>query len=183
NITDRLPTHTFVAVSDRVPTDENYRPRITDRPFPSQIRWKLPLVTDFRQNSLSLKVHFLVVQFSHVYLHKNNFSGQFPSSLTHWTMLEFLDLSDNNFSGRLPDNVVSSSTLVNFTVSNNNLSGPIPSSLARFPGTAFSGNFELCGKPLSNTCNKTKYPESSSPSDSLSSDNKKKKKRLDPCWA
>ncbi|GKD35090.1 probable inactive receptor kinase [Tanacetum coccineum] len=86
-----------------------------------------------------------LTQLSHVYLHKNNFSGQFPSSLTHWMLLEILDLSDNNFSGRLPDNVASSSSkLVNFTVSNNNLSGPIPSSLARFPDTAFSGNFELC---------------------------------------
>nr|GFA71881.1 hypothetical protein [Tanacetum cinerariifolium] len=46
--------------------------------------------------------------------------------------------------------------------------------------TAFSGNFELCDKPLTKTCNKTKYPpsSSSSPSDSLSSDDKKKKKKL-----
>ncbi|GJX86430.1 hypothetical protein Tco_0337204 [Tanacetum coccineum] len=36
-----------VAVSDRFPTDKNYRPGFTDRPVLSQICQKLPLLTDF----------------------------------------------------------------------------------------------------------------------------------------
>ncbi|GJR98830.1 zf-CCHC domain-containing protein [Tanacetum coccineum] len=49
----------FVAVFDKVPTEKNYRPRITDRPFPSQIRQKVPILTDLRQKRPSLKTCYV----------------------------------------------------------------------------------------------------------------------------
>ncbi|KAG5035219.1 hypothetical protein JHK87_010129 [Glycine soja] len=78
-------------------------------------------------------------------LSSNNFSGAIPFSLNNLTRLTGLFLENNSFSGNLPSITLK---LVNFTVSNNRLNGSIPNSLSRFPGESFSGNNDLCGKPL-----------------------------------
>jgi len=105
-----------------------------------------------------------------LYLQNNVFTGDFPPSLTRLTRLSRLDLSSNNFTGSIPFSVnnlthltglllqnnhfagslpsVSLLNLTDFNVSNNNLNGSIPQVLAKFPAASFSGNLQLCGRPL-----------------------------------
>ncbi|KAL4653514.1 hypothetical protein ACB092_01G309300 [Castanea dentata] len=112
-------------------------------------------------------------QFTHLYLSGNQFSGSLPNSLAMLGNLKRLDISRNKFSGDLPelsrisgltmflaqDNQLSGqipkfdfSNLDQFNISNNNFSGPIPDVGGRFSNSSFSGNPELCGKPLSKEC-------------------------------
>lgn len=105
-----------------------------------------------------------------LYLQDNVLSGEFPSGLTRLNRLTRLDLSSNNFTGQIPfsvnnltrltgllleNNMFSgpipsiTTKLVNFNVSNNNLNGSIPATLSKFPESAFAGNLDLCGGPLS----------------------------------
>ncbi|XP_011009200.1 PREDICTED: probable inactive receptor kinase At2g26730 [Populus euphratica] len=105
-----------------------------------------------------------------LYLQNNVFMGDFPPSLTRLTRLSRLDLSSNNFTGLIPFSVnnlthltglflqnnhfagslpsVGPLNLTDFNVSNNNLNGSIPQVLAKFPASSFSGNLQLCGRPL-----------------------------------
>lgn len=105
-----------------------------------------------------------------LYLQNNVFTGDFPPSLTRLTRLSRLDLSSNNFTGSIPFSVnnlthltglllqnnhfagslpsVSPLNLTDFNVSNNSLNGSIPQVLAKFPASSFSGNLQLCGRPL-----------------------------------
>ncbi|KAF3953802.1 hypothetical protein CMV_020785 [Castanea mollissima] len=103
-----------------------------------------------------------------LYLQHNNFSGQFPASLS--TKLNALDISFNSFSGSIPltfqnltrltvlnlqNNSISGAIprlnlpkLKLLNVSHNNLNGSIPFSLQNFPSSSFEGNSLLCGPPL-----------------------------------
>ncbi|KAL4620662.1 hypothetical protein ACB092_06G171600 [Castanea dentata] len=103
-----------------------------------------------------------------LYLQHNNFSGQFPASLS--TKLNALDISFNSFSGSIPltfqnltrltvlnlqNNSISGAIprlnlpkLKLLNVSYNNLNGSIPFSLQNFPSSSFEGNSLLCGPPL-----------------------------------
>ncbi|KAM3761860.1 hypothetical protein ACB098_01G300000 [Castanea mollissima] len=83
-------------------------------------------------------------------LSSNNFSGPIPFSISNLTHLTGLLLENNRFSGKLPS--ISAPSLVNFNVSNNNLNGSIPQTLSKFEPSAFAGNLDLCGKPLSTPC-------------------------------
>lgn len=105
-----------------------------------------------------------------LYLQNNVFTGDFPPSLTRLTRLSRLDLSSNNFTGSIPFSVnnlthltglllqnnhfagslpsVNPLNLTDFNVSNNSLNGSIPQVLAKFPASSFSGNLQLCGRPL-----------------------------------
>lgn len=105
-----------------------------------------------------------------LYLQNNVFMGDFPPSLTGLTRLSRLDLSSNNFTGSIPFSVnklthltglllqnnqfagslpsVDLLNLTDFNVSNNKLNGSIPQVLAKFPASSFSGNLQLCGRPL-----------------------------------
>ena len=74
---------------------------------------------------------------------------------------------DNQLSGQIPK--FDFSNLDQFNVSNNNFSGPIPDVGGRFSNSSFSGNPELCGKPLSKEC----------PSLPLNGDNNSKSKSKD----
>lgn len=74
---------------------------------------------------------------------------------------------DNQLSGQIPK--FDFSNLDQFNVSNNNFSGPIPDVRGRFSNSSFSGNPELCGKPLSKEC----------PSLPLNGDNNSKSKSKD----
>ncbi|XP_020239234.1 probable inactive receptor kinase At2g26730 [Cajanus cajan] len=129
-------------------------------------------VLSLRHNALSgqIPADFSNLAFlRNLYLQNNNLSGEFPAVLTRLTRLTRLELSNNNFTGQIPfslnnlthltglflennsfsGNLPSITTkLVNFDVSNNRLNGSIPNALSRFPATSFSGNNDLCGKPL-----------------------------------
>ncbi|KAK4760707.1 hypothetical protein SAY87_005600 [Trapa incisa] len=105
-----------------------------------------------------------------LYLQDNVLSGEFPPSVTQMTRLTRLDISSNDFSGPIPFAVnnlnhltglllennnfsgtlpsIDSDGLTDFSVANNRLNGSIPASLSKFPASAFAGNLELCGGPL-----------------------------------
>lgn len=121
----------------------------------------------------------------YLYLQHNNFSGQFPASLS--PKLSVLDISFNSFSGNIPLTIQNLTRLAVLNVeknsisgaipnlnlphlkllnlSYNNLNGSIPFSLQKFPSSSFVGNSLLCGPPLKH-CSKI---SSSSPSPSSSS--------------
>nr|XP_023873485.1 probable inactive receptor kinase At5g58300 [Quercus suber]XP_023873490.1 probable inactive receptor kinase At5g58300 [Quercus suber]XP_023873497.1 probable inactive receptor kinase At5g58300 [Quercus suber]XP_023873502.1 probable inactive receptor kinase At5g58300 [Quercus suber]POF23723.1 putative inactive receptor kinase [Quercus suber] len=120
-----------------------------------------------------------------LYLQHNNFSGQFPASLS--TKLNALDISFNSFSGSIPltfqnltrltvlnlqNNSISGAIprlnlpkLKLLNVSYNNLNGSIPFSLQNFPSSSFEGNSLLCGPPLKH-CSTISLSPSPSPSPS-----------------
>ncbi|CAL1385307.1 unnamed protein product [Linum trigynum] len=85
-----------------------------------------------------------------LYLGHNQFVGPLPGSLVGLNKLSELGLEGNQFTGGIPD---LQQPLTVFNVSVNNLAGPIPRNLAdRFNQSSFSGNKELCGKPLPAAC-------------------------------
>ncbi|KAL1209104.1 Inactive leucine-rich repeat receptor-like serine/threonine-protein kinase [Cardamine amara subsp. amara] len=114
-----------------------------------------------------------------LYLNDNNFSGEFPQSLTSLHRLKTIVLSGNRFSGKIPisllrlsrlytlyvqDNLFSGSipplnqrTLRFLNVSKNQLSGQIPPTRAlnQFNESSFTGNIALCGDQVQNLCNDT----------------------------
>ncbi|KAL9860585.1 putative inactive leucine-rich repeat receptor-like serine/threonine-protein kinase [Arabidopsis thaliana] len=138
-------------------------------------------VLSFKGNSLFGSIPNLsaLVNLKSLYLNDNNFSGEFPESLTSLHRLKTVVLSGNRFSGKIPtsllrlsrlytlyvqDNIFSGSippfnqeTLRFFNVSNNQLSGHIPPTRAlnRFNESSFTGNIALCGDQIQNSCNDT----------------------------
>ena len=84
-----------------------------------------------------------------VWLSGNEFSGNIPTSLTELDLLKELHLESNQFTGELPN---LKQDIKSFDVSNNKLEGPIPESLSKFGAVSFSGNENLCGKPLEKQC-------------------------------
>lgn len=121
-----------------------------------------------------------------LYVQKNKLSGEFPPSLPHLTGLTRLDLSTNSFTGEIPPSInnltkltglfmannkfsgaipsLKLENLVDLNVSNNKFNGPIPTTLQKYPQSAFSGNIDLCGGPLTKC-----KPNISAPSDFASS--------------
>ncbi|MBA0556694.1 hypothetical protein Golob_026774 [Gossypium lobatum] len=105
-----------------------------------------------------------------LFLSHNQFTGEFPASVTSLFRLYRLDLSSNNFTGGIPVTInrlthlltlrleenrfsgpVSGLNLPNLqdlNISANRLSGEIPKSLSSFPMAAFGSNTALCGAPL-----------------------------------
>ncbi|KQK08665.1 probable inactive receptor kinase At2g26730 [Brachypodium distachyon] len=79
-------------------------------------------------------------------LSHNNLSGPIPFALNSLTKLRAVRLEGNRLSGKIPS--ISIPGLTAFNVSDNNLNGSIPQPLSRFPADSFSGNLQLCGKPL-----------------------------------
>ncbi|KAL2544503.1 putative LRR receptor-like serine/threonine-protein kinase [Forsythia ovata] len=75
----------------------------------------------------------------------NEYTGKIPMSLLQLPRLVDLQLQSNQFEGRIPDFWQKNLT-VNFA--NNKLEGPIPSTLGSQNASEFSGNINLCGKPL-----------------------------------
>ncbi|CAA0188994.1 unnamed protein product [Arabidopsis thaliana] len=135
-------------------------------------------VLSFKANSLSGSIPNLsgLVNLKSVYLNDNNFSGDFPESLTSLHRLKTIFLSGNRLSGRIPSSLLRLSRLYTlnvednlftgsipplnqtslryFNVSNNKLSGQIPltRALKQFDESSFTGNVALCGDQIGSPC-------------------------------
>ncbi|CAN8294330.1 unnamed protein product [Cochlearia groenlandica] len=135
-------------------------------------------VLSFKSNSLSGSIPNLsgLVNLKSVFLNDNDFSGEFPSSLTTLHRLKTVVLSGNRISGKIPtsllrlsrlytfnvqDNLFTGSipplnqtSLRYFNVSNNQLSGKIPATraLKQFGDSSFTGNIALCGDQIRSPC-------------------------------
>ncbi|XP_057440013.1 probable inactive receptor kinase At2g26730 [Lotus japonicus] len=84
-----------------------------------------------------------------LHVNDNYFTGQLPNMARISSLISFL-AQNNNFSGEIPD--FQFSNLDAFNVSNNKLTGQVPDVRGRFHAESFSGNANLCGKPLSKAC-------------------------------
>ncbi|KAL8119073.1 hypothetical protein AgCh_016537 [Apium graveolens] len=82
-------------------------------------------------------------------LSSNELTGEIPREITRLVKLKGL-----NFSGIIPPSMSKLNFLAYLDLSNNNLSGKIPfgSQLQGFSISAYQGNTELCGKPLTKIC-------------------------------
>ncbi|XP_010262107.1 PREDICTED: probable leucine-rich repeat receptor-like protein kinase At1g68400 [Nelumbo nucifera] len=109
-----------------------------------------------------------------LFLSHNHFFGDFPAGISQLRRLRRLDLSHNGFSGHIPMTELNQLShlltlrleansftgtlssldvpVADFNVSGNNLSGQIPTSLSSFAESSFTGNKNLCGKPLPYKC-------------------------------
>ncbi|KAH7865618.1 hypothetical protein Vadar_009021 [Vaccinium darrowii] len=85
-----------------------------------------------------------------LYLSHNAFTGNVPTSLAQLPKLIELRLEGNQFTGLLPN--FQQKDLKDVNVSNNQLEGPIPPALINLSPASFSGNKDLCGKPLDLVC-------------------------------
>ncbi|KAG6411467.1 hypothetical protein SASPL_129549 [Salvia splendens] len=91
----------------------------------------------------------------HFDISSNNFNGSLLQGLSNLTNLQgTLNLSYNSFSGEIPASFGRFPVMVSLDLRCNNLSGKIPEvgSLLNQGPTAFSGNLDLCGFPLSTPC-------------------------------
>ncbi|WMV23100.1 hypothetical protein MTR67_016485 [Solanum verrucosum] len=143
-------------------------------------------VLSFKENSISGQIPNLagLSNLKSLFLNNNNFSGEFPATitllhrikvvvlagnklsgdippaLTNLSRLYVLYLEDNHFTGEIP--LLNQLSLRFFNVSNNQLSGEIPNTpaLSRFNESSFAGNVNLCGVQLHNNCPSTSpsYP-------------------------
>lgn len=144
-------------------------------------------VLSFKQNSISGQIPNLsgLVNLKSLYFCYNNFSGEFPASLTTLHRLKTIVLSGNNLSGEIPNSILNvqrlytlylddnkftgkipplnQSTLKFLNFSNNNLSGEIPATpvLLNFNSTSFSNNVGLCSDKFNIPCSLTPSPSSS----------------------
>lgn len=135
-------------------------------------------VLSFKGNSLSGQIPNLssLVNLKSIYLNDNNFSGEFPASVSTLHRVKVIVISGNRISGEIPasllklprlyvlylqDNLFTGSIpgfnqtgLKYLNVSNNKLSGEIPvtPALIRFNASSFSGNLGLCGEQIHREC-------------------------------
>ncbi|KAA3472319.1 receptor-like protein 12 [Gossypium australe] len=91
----------------------------------------------------------IVLNLSH-----NCLIGPIPSSLGDLSELESLDLSSNKLEGRIPTELKNLGFLAVLNLSQNNLKGPIPQGkqFNTFANDSYMGNLDLCGLPLSKSC-------------------------------
>ncbi|KAG8650893.1 hypothetical protein MANES_07G079501v8 [Manihot esculenta] len=144
-------------------------------------------VLSFKGNSISGQIPNFsgLLNLKSLFLSSNNFSGDFPDSITNLHRLKVIVLSGNQISGSIPmsllkltrlyvlylqDNSLvgaipplNQTSLRFFNLSNNQLSGQIPltSALIRFNRSSFSGNINLCGQQIKKPC--SNFGPSSSP--------------------
>ncbi|XP_009103874.1 inactive leucine-rich repeat receptor-like serine/threonine-protein kinase At1g60630 [Brassica rapa] len=162
-------------------------------------------VLSFKGNSLNASVPNLsgLVNLKSLFLNDNNFSGEFPESLTSLHRLKTIVLAGNRLSGQIPssllhlshlytlhlqDNLFSGSipplnqTTIRFlNVSNNQLSGPIPltQALKQFNESSFTGNIALCGDQIQNSsCRRVSSKPSAIPAMSIANKTKTKTKLI-----
>lgn len=166
-------------------------------------------VLSFKGNSLSGQIPNLsgLVNLKSLFLNNNNFSSEFPESITILHRVKIVVLSGNQLTGQIPENILmlrrlyvlylqdnrltgeipplNQTSLRFLNVSNNQLSGEIPitPALVRFNGSSFSGNLDLCGEQLGKQCNKNPNIDgfggpSISPANPNPSRNRKKRSKL-----
>ncbi|KAF5737801.1 Leucine-rich repeat protein kinase family protein isoform 1 [Tripterygium wilfordii] len=146
-------------------------------------------VLSFKSNSISGPIPDLsgLINLKSLFLSNNNFSGDFPESITGLHRLKVIVLAANRLSGDIPPSLLklnrlyvlylqdnrftgtipplNQTSLRFFNVSNNQLSGQIPATpaLIRYNASSFSGNLDLCGEQVHNQCAITGSPPSISP--------------------
>jgi hypothetical protein len=134
-------------------------------------------VLSLKGNSLSGQIPDLsgLLNLKSLFLNDNNFSGDFPSSISSLHRLKIVFLAGNQISGQIPVSLLrlqrlytlylqdnrlrgaipsfNQTSLRFFNVSNNQLSGEIPltPALVRFNASSFSGNLNLCGVQINNS--------------------------------
>ncbi|KAL3578261.1 hypothetical protein D5086_019765 [Populus alba] len=161
-------------------------------------------VLSVKGNSLSGQIPNLsgLVNLKSLFLDSNNFSGDFPDSITGLHRLKVIVLAQNQISGPIPVSILKLSRLYvlylednNFTgaipplnqtslrffnVSNNKLSGQIPVTppLIRFNTPSFIGNLNLCGVQIQNPCNNLNFGPSLSPTYPSSKPTSKRSKTI-----
>lgn len=141
-------------------------------------------VLSFKENSISGQIPKLtgLYNLKSLFLNNNNFSGEFPATvtllhrikvvvlagnrlsgsippaLTNLSRLYVLYLEDNQFTGEIPQ--LNQLSLRFFNVSNNQLSGEIPNTpaLSRFNESSFAGNVKLCGLQMRKNCSSSTSP-------------------------
>uniref|UniRef100_A0A803Q7M8 Leucine-rich repeat-containing N-terminal plant-type domain-containing protein n=1 Tax=Cannabis sativa TaxID=3483 RepID=A0A803Q7M8_CANSA len=86
---------------------------------------------------------------------QNRLQGSIPMSLINLRNLEGLDLSSNDLSGEIPSKMADLTQLSYLNLSYNKLEGQIPrgNQFETFNNDSYKGNIELCGFPLSKSCN------------------------------
>ncbi|KAM6579352.1 hypothetical protein CsatA_003126 [Cannabis sativa] len=86
---------------------------------------------------------------------QNRLHGCIPMSLINLSNLEGLDLSSNDLSGEIPSKMADLTQLSYLNLSYNKLEGQIPrgNQFETFNNDSYKGNIELCGFPLSKSCN------------------------------
>ncbi|CAN4090426.1 unnamed protein product [Withania somnifera] len=135
-------------------------------------------VLSFKDNSISGEIPNLarLINLKSLFLNNNNFSGEFPATVTLLHRIKVLVLAGNKLSGDIPPELTKLSRLyvlylednqfigeipplnqpsLRFlNVSNNQLSGQIPNTpaISRFNESSFTGNVNLCGVQLHNNC-------------------------------
>nr|XP_043608221.1 inactive leucine-rich repeat receptor-like serine/threonine-protein kinase At1g60630 [Erigeron canadensis] len=135
-------------------------------------------VLSFKNNSISGQIPnlFNLTNLKSLYLSYNNFSGEFPVSLTTLHRLKTIVLSGNQLSGNIPNSILNlqrlhifylddnkfagiippfnQTSLKYLNLSENQLTGVIPATgtLLRFNSTSFSGNVDLCGESFHLSC-------------------------------
>ncbi|PON31751.1 LRR domain containing protein [Parasponia andersonii] len=123
---------------------------------------------DFSRNNFTGEIPELIgmlkslkgLNFSH-----NMLRGPIPSSLGNLTNLEWLDLSSNELGGNIPSQLTDLTWLSFLNVSQNQLVGPIPrgKQFNTFSNGSFLENLDLCGFPLSRTCDEETDLQNSPP--------------------
>ncbi|XP_068646929.1 inactive leucine-rich repeat receptor-like serine/threonine-protein kinase At1g60630 [Aristolochia californica] len=152
-------------------------------------------VLSFKRNSISGPIPNFsgLINLKSLFLNDNQFTGEFPTSLSTLHRLKVIVLSGNQISGHIPDSLSNlprlytlllqdnrltgeipplyQASLKYFNVSNNLLSGEIPvtPALFHFNSFSFSNNLNLCGEQIRKSCiaGKNALPPSPTPKSSF----------------